>query len=232
MKDVFDVFKIKKKTIYKVIAFHFLMILLLAIHGSLSFKKKQKHISVNTVVIKEKPKIIEKKQKTVAVNPKKNIAPLKKQIISKIEKPISKKPKLIKNPLPSNNIIDKLEKQLSKLDEAPKNIKKTQSLSIPESIKSLKAEELKNISSDQKTLKYKELLVQELQENLSLPEYGEVKVSFNINIEGRVCDVAVLNSKSQNNQNYLKNSLPELQFSWFKQIFDKEQNFIVIFKND
>jgi hypothetical protein len=51
-----------------------------------------------------------------------------------------------------------------------------------------------------------------LQETLTLPEFGEVRMFLSIDATGHLQSLEILTSKSEKNAAFLKNRLPELQF--------------------
>jgi len=207
----------KNKTVVKVTAVHFIFIFALLFQGINFSKPKKNNISVRTISINEPLKLVIKK----------TIEKPKNKVVTN-NKPASKK--VIKKTINTNKsiLLERLEKELNKLDDS-KNVTRNKSeLSQPKKIDTLKA--LKEDKKEQP--EYKQLLVSQIRQNLKLPEYGEVKISFVIDTDGRVENINILDSESLINQNYLKNSLTELQFSWFNEIFNEPQEFIVIFKND
>ena len=207
----------KNKTVVKVTAVHFIFIFALLFQGINFSKPKKNNISVRTISINEPLKLVIKK---TIEKPKNKVVTNNKPALKKV----------IKKPINTNKsiLLERLEKELNKLDDS-KNVTRNKSeLSQPKKIDTLKA--LKEDKKEQP--EYKQLLVSQIRQNLKLPEYGEVKISFVIDAGGRVENINILDSKSLINQNYLKNSLTELQFSWFNEIFNEPQEFIVIFKND
>lgn len=271
MDDLSNLYKIKKKTICRVIIFHVIFILFLSLQRkSLNHKKKQK-ILINTVIEKpiaapateqtpiQEKFIIVKEEKTFKETPRLKI-PIteKKTAIKYIDKPKeasrkkaadntkkAQQKKIIPKSDNFENLINKLEKQINQIDN-PKIATADQNLSgalkvkaseetgllVPKSIKTLNID---NKIPDIETAplwEIKELIIRELRDNLNLPEYGEVKVSFTIFPDGEIKDVAVLRYKSDLNQKYLKNSLSELSFKSIKRMFNEPQKFIVIFKNE
>ena len=234
MEKIPDLFKIKKKTINKVVLFHFIFIAILALQlrTSKSFPKK---LSINHVTIKDP-----------------SAPPLKKQIVQKKIAPPLKKPPPLKRPSVSikkdsqkkfekkASLITTLEKQLQTLDKNQRDYEINKELKIPKNVKNLKNINIDhlinqntkgNLDNINDKNNIKMLLVKELQDNLHLPEYGEVKVSFNIHPSGQIADVEIIDSQSDKNQKYLKNSLLELSFKSINKMFDQTQQFIVIFKN-
>jgi len=228
-----NLFKINNKTIYRVITFHLILILLLVIPYKSFKKQKKQNLIVETIILK--PEIIQKPKPTQTFVKK---APVRKAFQKPLpikKAPPPKKPYPVKKtPMDKANylsLLDKLEKQINNLSEK-KDIIKTTDLRIPKKVKIIDIDKKLENKSLHNFSKFKQLLVKELQDNLKLPEYGEVKISFTVLPSGKITDILILDSKSEINQNYLKNSLSELSFNNMEKIFNEKQKFIVMFKND
>lgn len=259
MNEPKNIYNINKKTIYRVIIFHFIFILFLAFQFK-SFKKYKKHnLIVNNVIetptskenFTQKDVIINKEPKSTKelskVKPKnKEIQPQSKKIekpkaisqkktINTSEKKVSEKKIASKTSNKSTTyetLITKLEKQINEIDNSDIEVKVEEELFVPKNVKTLNVDKLFQSYSDQPPSKFKELLIKELQDNLNLPDYGSVKVSFTILPDGEIKDIVILEYQSNENQKYLKNSLSELSFKSINKMFDEPQKFIVIFKNE
>ncbi len=262
MKETNNLYNINKKIIYKVIIFHFIFILFLSFQFKSFKKNKKQNIIVNNIIETPLPKELSlskesfqlnqtlqskepiPKEKIIEKHPTKKIdkpkvipqkktstSTVKKTEVKKIaQKPISKKTTY-------ETLITTLEKQINEIDTSQEidnsqiEISDQKDLLIPKNIKTLNIDKIIENAQNQPS-KINELLIKELQENLNLPEYGEVKVSFTILPSGEIKDVVILEYKSNENQKYLKNSLCELSFKSIKKMFDEPQKFIVIFKNE
>jgi len=234
MKNNSNLFKIKKKTIYRVISFHLILILMLVIPFRSFKKQKKQSLIVNDIIVRAEPK---SKQTFIKKAPvQKNIQRPSTVKKPPILKPEIKKPQemIRKNPIDQKkyvDLLDKLEKQINNLDAKKQTIKKTDLL-VPKKVKVLdvdkkiEREALGNFSN------FKQILVKKLQDNLKLPEYGEVKVCFILHPNGEITDILILESKSEINQSYLKNSLSKLSFKNMEKVFNQKQKLVVIFKND
>jgi hypothetical protein len=264
MKESNNLYKIDKKIIYKVLIFHFLFIILLFFQFKTFKSGKKQNIKINNIIkepklketsfikdaikpasIKEKvTDIIEKpKEKKIVNNNKQKVTVIKKppQKIEKKQIPKKVVKKNISKPDSFENLINKLEKQINKIDDSPnENIsdeppsldKKEDTLLIPKKIKTLNVDKIIPDIEKQEPSTIKELLIRELQDNLNLPDYGEVKVSFTILPTGEIENVTILDYQSEENQIYLKNSLSELSFKSINKMFNEPQKFIVTFKNE
>lgn len=80
---------------------------------------------------------------------------------------------------------------------------------------------------------YGEFLIGYFQENLDLPEHGEVKAKIEIDRFGQLIDVQILEAKSSKNAEFLKNRLPELSFPCLNDfdIYETAQTFTITFRN-
>lgn len=74
---------------------------------------------------------------------------------------------------------------------------------------------------------YGEILIAYLQNELDLPEYGDVKAKIEIDRFGRLVDCQILEAKSAKNAEFLKNRLPELAFP----CLNDSQSFTITFRN-
>lgn len=218
MKKSQNIFKINKKTIYRVIAFHLFVVIAFAIPYK-SLKKEKK----NTLVVKNITVPRQIQQRVVHKKPilKKTTPIAAKRIVLQKKAPISSEKK---------TLISKLENQINALDKKTTNTSQKKELLVPNKIKSLELD--KKVSNQNSVSDFKQLLVKKLQENLKLPEYGKVKVSFIIHPSGKISDIVILDYQSEKNQNYLNNSLCELQFKIEGKMFLEKQKFVVIFKNE
>ena len=72
-----------------------------------------------------------------------------------------------------------------------------------------------------------EIIAAFLQEVLTLPEFGDVRVSMTIDRSGRLKSLEVLVAKSEKNAAFLKNRLPELQYP----CLNEEASLTVLFSN-
>jgi hypothetical protein len=73
----------------------------------------------------------------------------------------------------------------------------------------------------------KDQIVMMLQQELTLPEIGSVKVALHFDAKGRIEKFQVIESQSEKNSQFLKNRLPELYFPWL----NSELSLVVVFSN-
>ncbi|MEI6241787.1 MAG: hypothetical protein WCP39_00080 [Chlamydiota bacterium] len=133
------------------------------------------------------------------------------------------------------NLLEELEEESSTPVAFSSELQK---LSVPKAIQNVHVEakmEMSSLDGVENSLSlYQQRLIEELQQNLHLPEYGEVKVRLKIDSKGTINDVVILGSQSTKNKNYLKNTLPALSFPWWDQFFGKksEESFTITFRNE
>jgi hypothetical protein len=72
-----------------------------------------------------------------------------------------------------------------------------------------------------------EILIAYLQNELDLPEYGEVRAKIEIDRFGKLVSCQILEAKSAKNAAFLKNRLPELAFP----CLNDSQSFTITFRN-
>jgi outer membrane biosynthesis protein TonB len=111
-----------------------------------------------------------------------------------------------------------------KSEPPPPPPKKKSELTIPSQLKKSTPQTPKELPED---VNFKEILVAILQNALELPEYGEVKAKIEVNPQGRVVKVEILETKNQKNGEFLKNQLPELSLPCLNEM----QSFTIVFKN-
>ncbi len=214
----------ERKTLFRVVIVHLVLILFLFI-GSPTYQiKKNKKLQVRDVVVipkKETKEII--KQQPIA-NAKKEIA-----------KKVVKKPILKRQESNTNNLLREIEKSLDKIEK--KEVKKAKSqLTIPKKIKPLKIEASidKELSPNKIVQSYEEQLVDELQSRLHFPAFGKVKVKISINGFGKINHLEIISSENEKNKQYLKNTLPHLVFPWFNHYCSQNEvkEIVILFKNE
>jgi len=230
-----NLFKINKKTIFKVIIFHFAIILILALHINKKKISKKKALTINQITLAPKiePKTIALKKPIIKNQPKPS---KQKKIEPKVSNTSKQNLEKTKEPRQYENLINKLEKQIKNLEKPSLEIKKNQDLKIPQKkliIPKITEETIDTASDlDDKEMLFKEFLVKKMQENLKLPEYGEVKISFIIHPNGQITDIEILDYQSFKNQSYLKNKLNDLSLDNINNKITSSKKFVVVFKNE
>jgi hypothetical protein len=187
-----------KKIAFAVLAAHFMLLIL----GSYTYNrpKRIRPIAVRTITIPVEPPPPSKPAPVPKATPK----PSPKQ--PPAPKPAPPPPKKSEPPPP------------------PPPPKKKSELTIPSQVKKSAPQTPKELPED---VNFKEILVAILQNALELPEYGEVKAKIEVNPQGRVVKVEILETKNQKNGEFLKNQLPELSLP----CLNETQSFTIVFKN-
>ncbi len=135
-----------------------------------------------------------------------------------------------------HSLVKALEKNNSSLQTPllPKNSK--HDISVPTIISSASVEaKVENSSfSLSQSSQYTDLLVQDLKNNLQLPDYGEIRLRMRISANGSVIQVEVLTAKSERNKLYLQKELPKIQFLWFPNLLSGAAfyDFVITFQNE
>ncbi len=166
-------------------------------------------LCIDHVFHKESPK-----KKIIVRTFKKELPPPPPKVVAKAplpkkQVPVKQKPKPKKAPAPVP-IVKKLEKpQVVPKEQAPK-------------------EQAEKVLDE-----YGEALIVFFQNSLDLPEYGEVKLSIEIDAAGHITLVDVLEGKSKENEEFLKKQLPELVCPCFNgdQTSRNTFAFTIVFKN-
>ena len=69
---------------------------------------------------------------------------------------------------------------------------------------------------------YEELLADRLRLLLTLPDYGNVTIRLKLNRQGKVLDVTIVKSASEENRQYVQKALPTLSLPPFGRSFGSE----------
>ncbi len=182
-------------------------------------------------VAKPTPKPVPKKKPVAAKKP----LPVEKKTAPKAKKT----PKAeVKKPIVSENLARELEESIAKIDQKQDKFKQKKPNA---SEKKQEPIALASLSSfDHVPLAFssngeiKELLVQELQHVLHLPDFGEVKVRLQFRSDGSIEEVKVLQAASKKNRDYLEKELPKQSFPFLADLGlkEKERSFVITFYND
>ena len=203
----------------KILAFvfgaHLIIAFALCIHHVFSKPPIKKKIVVHTYKRPEPPKkVISKTEPT----------PAKKKVVAKPKpkKPPEKKvqAKKAEPKTPSSRIEKKVEvKKPEPITSAPKTVAVEQEQTPPK--------------EDPLVLEYGGILISFFQENLDLPDFGEVMMKVEIDIAGKITSSEVLKAESSANEEFLKNRLPELVCPCFNGNLNDRNSFefTIVFKN-
>jgi outer membrane biosynthesis protein TonB len=135
-------------------------------------------------------------------------------------KTILAKPAPVHKPVQEELLLQEIAESLETL--SAETMRTRTALTVPSKVQS-KAE----IAPTSLDPTYGELLIAYLQNELDLPEYGEVKAKIEIDRFGRLIDCQILEAKSAKNAEFLKNRLPELAFP----CLNDTQSFTITFRN-
>lgn len=209
--------------------------------STISSLPKKTPITPSTTTEKiQKPKpSIPTPKKTSAPNPppakkqEKKTEPEKNSLKNKTAAKTNPKP----SPPPTSSPSKELEKSIKEIEEriakiASKNDKmgSLRSIEVPPKMK-LNPEAFSTLDLLEED--YASSLVSYLQEELRLPDNGEVKIELILCKDGSVEQVKVLSAKSEKNKKRLEENLPKLRFPPFpKEEKEKKKVFILTFCND
>lgn len=215
-----------------VLFFHLLPLFVMTVeHLFSSFRKKPSAIFVKTTFLEPVKEIPNKKALTAA-----NPLPSKSNVASQIKKPVSSKKVISKKssspPKKTSQKQERILQDISKSFDAlssPSPRKKV-AIELPKKQVYTPSKE-ERISFESFSLGYKELLITFLEDALSLPEYGEVKAQITVSSFGKITDCKILNSRSEKNETFLKNQLPQLTLPCLNSSQDESQTFIITFHN-
>lgn len=243
-----------------VYTFHLTFLILLLFSPQFIFPvKKQKTLLIKTVIPKPslKTTLPEKKQLRAASTPtvakippppvkKVESIPQTKPLAQKKQTAVKKEPavadKVVRKekapaqrpPPPrakvSDSLLQELEESIAKMQtpSQPKTVHRKTAVVAPLQIDTPVV--LEGIEEQD----YNATLVHHLQQNLRLPDYGEVKIQLHLRQDGSVVKIVVLKAESEKNKQYLRDELPKLQFPRFEGVSStqKEQTFTLTFCNE
>jgi hypothetical protein len=137
-----------------------------------------------------------------------------------------------KKQIVSDDLLQELEQNIAKMETKPVKQKALTPLATaarPIELSSTKALETSILETSNEELK--ELLVQELQSMLHLPEHGEVKMRLVIRSDGSLREINVLKTASKKNEAYLQSELPKHIFSFLANpcLKEKDHTFVITF---
>lgn len=170
---------------------------------------------------KTEPLRKESKKETLKKEPDKTP---KKTSIKKADPVVAKKKEM---PKPDPNLIKK--KEL--LTKAQERIAKIQTTSDKISTGNDPKRSEKNFitlnegGGGERENSYREEIASRLKLQLSLPEYGEVKIKLTLNRLGRVEKVTIVSSESSMNREFVEKMLPAMMFPAFGTNFEKAQTY-------
>jgi hypothetical protein len=127
-------------------------------------------------------------------------------------------------PAPRQKILSDLKKTLTKIETRHDKMETKGPLFVPKSIEVLAI----NAPDDEKRPDDLEFIVATLKDRLILPEQGRVTLQLSLFSSGRVKEMRIFSSESENNQRYLERTLPNIDFP----LFEKDLSLTFTFCND
>jgi len=220
-----------------VFTLHFVTIFSMSINHyfASSFKQKKKSIAVHT--IKKQPiakaeRLPPKQNQKTSPQPKAiaSHAPLKTKKEIPPQKKVPAKHAENKQKEETNSLLKELKENLETISTGPTSTRKS-SLILPTVNLTQKKEVSKGDESKIKS--YEEVLIAFLQTSLDLPEFGEVKARFDIDADGKLSSLEILESHNQKNAEFLNEKLSELIFPSISEASPAHQliSFTITFKN-
>lgn len=176
---------------------------------------------VNLEESSKKEKIIPANEEVASFLPKSS-PPIKKVV----KKPIAKKKQPVKQ---AKTVRGKLDKNVAKIKaKKPPTKKQTPAKKEAPKIESLSpSKEAKGVDEKHEYLKK---ISHSLQEWLTLPEKGSVKLTITVQANGKIVNIEVVTKESEKNWEYLKTVLPGIQLPKFEE--NKEITFTITFCDD
>lgn len=190
------------------------------------------------------------KPKETPAKPQKPVAaPAKPAVKPKAQTPQTKPASKVPEKNPSKNassqnlqvpqeLLEELEERIAKIETKRDKIQAKADISVPKSIDSSFSHKNQDTyeedDSADEISNYNEFLVAYLQQQLHLPDFGEVKIEITLRKDGAVERFVVLKTESDKNRKYLEERLPSLHFPDFKGkgLSKNRQTFVLTFCNE
>lgn len=203
----------KKILLLSILLHAFLLFLSICISSAILPSKKTKQtIVVRTVIEKPQPKKIQSQtaaktpvaqSKKVTKTPPKVKPKKQKTTKTKRKKTIVKQSTSANKQQKARAILKQLDKNLKELDTLSFNSKETR---LP---KKLVLSSINDSLTKEQQVNCMEI-ISCIQNNLTLPENGEVKLTISVQPNGKIDNIQIIHAESMKNANYLKNQLKEL----------------------
>lgn len=135
-------------------------------------------------------------------------------------------------------LIEELEERIAKIETKRDKIQAKADISVPKSIDSSFSHKYEDIYDEDAVMDemstYNEFLVAYLQQQLHLPDFGEVKIEITLRQDGAIERFVVLKTENDKNRKYLEERLPSLRFPEFKGkgLSKNRQTFVLTFCNE
>lgn len=214
----------KKKIFYSVLIIH-LVILGLFTRSKTSPPNPPIEIHVKTYVQREKKPVPKKKQVSAIAQ-----STTKRPVIAKKKKKAAKRSKTnTQNRRVSNSLLQELRQNINSISSVEQKFEKKE-ITVPKKILDLQIDQPAQMEGNADEVPFEALLSEILKSGLTLPDYGEVKARITLHPNGSLVQLEILESKSHQNESYLKNRLQEIAFPCFNGA-TTEKKVVVTFKN-
>ncbi len=240
-----------------VVAAHLLLLCLMAFAVNFKGKKQKKALVVKSIVQNVQPTILALPTPVKSSSPASKPSAVSPPSPSPPRQLAESKPKKTTLPAPkkeakkgSSAILEKKAtaqkkpastetmKLLKELEQSLTRIEKPASSAAPSSARSTLQRPLLKIDSlalfgEKGDEEYEAALIATLHEELSLPEFGEVKIKLTLQNNGRFVKMEIVGAKNAKNQRYLEEELPRMHFPRFSGalVSRKESAFLITFCN-
>ncbi len=198
------------------------------VENKMATSVSEKSVATSAPVSKKQPvasKPVPKKQVTTQPNPQKkqatSAAPEPKKNTSSVKKEVKK---IEAPPAVSQDLARQLEESIAKIDKKRDNLWREDKRQTPSTFEPVHID----ISSYEGSFTPDicvESLVSCLQEQLHVPDYGEVTVDVTIAQDGRVMRMIIVQAESEKNRQYIEQHLPHVRFPKL----EKQQSFTLTF---
>jgi hypothetical protein len=191
--------------------------------------KAPQNVTVRTVELQPKKKIVTEKAKAKPVK-KQKAKPKPKSKKKRVQH--KKKKKRINQE--EEELLQALKKDMesfkSEIDIQQSELEAVQSR--PQKIKSLNIES--SINTEIYDTNYYTAMIDRLRNLLRLPEYGSVKIGLEIDRKGYVSSIEIVSSESKVNESYIKEMIPNISFPNFGTAFEgqEKRRFLITLSND
>lgn len=187
--------------------------------------KDAKPIAIHTVMLQQPSVMPKEKSKPLSPSVSAALPPKEVSLAKPTVKPPDKSPV---KPAPDKSPVKPASKDISNKTPNPQRQKLIDKAKA--SLKSIPPQISFSVKTDEKIdshslSSYQSLLAQQLKQQLKLPEYGSVTVSFTIDQRGRVQYYEILSTTSPANSKYISQLLPTLFLPSFSPYFKELESY-------
>lgn len=217
-----------KKIVSLVFLVHFFLLVLVLFKDDSSTQQKQSPLQITTHIKSPSIEVSKLISPTQVPKPISSSVETKKKPKNTVTpKEIAKNPKTPVTPPPQNKpdknqqLLKLIQEELQSIETPVKKEKSHFTLSIPESFTDLSTPSQLATNLSIETDRYKEKVISYLYDQLQLPQKGKVTVFIEISKDGSLIKLNFLSSENKENEVYLKNQLPKLNFPCFNERVNK-----------